>query len=57
MVDIELLVQALRNHGHRVESVASTPANAGEYEMTVDGTVLNLEDARGLLEADEAEDA
>lgn len=56
MVDIDLLVQALRNKNHRVEDVTSVPANAGGgYEMTVDGVVLNLEEARTLLEADELE--
>ena len=54
MIDIELLVQALRRHGHRVEDVTPTPANAGEYELTVDGEVLNLDEARALLEDDEA---
>jgi hypothetical protein len=53
MVDIELLVEALRKHGHRVETVTSVPENAGEYELTVDGEVLNLEEARAVLERDD----
>ncbi len=53
MVDIELLIQALRNAGHRVEDVHHVPENAGEYELTIDGAVLNLEEARRLLEQDE----
>jgi hypothetical protein len=53
MVDIDLLVEALRNRGHRVEDVISVPENAGVYELTVDGTTLNLEQARAFLEADE----
>jgi hypothetical protein len=53
MVDIDLLVEALRNRGHRVEDVISVPENAGVYELTVDGTTLNLEQARTFLEADE----
>ncbi len=53
MVDIELLVQALRNAGHRVEDVHHVPENAGDYELTVDGNVLNLEETRRLLEQDE----
>jgi hypothetical protein len=53
MVDIDLLVQALRQNNHRVEDVTSVPENAGGYEMTVDGVVLNLDEARALLE-DEA---
>ncbi len=54
MVDIDLLVQALRQQNHRVENVTSVPENAGGYELTIDGVVLNLEEARALLEADEA---
>jgi hypothetical protein len=54
MVDIDLIVQTLRQHGHRVDSVISVPENAGEYEFIVDGNVLNLEEARQLLEKDEA---
>ena len=53
MVDIDLLVAALRERGHRVEEVISVPENAGVYELTIDGNVLNLEQARALLEADE----
>jgi hypothetical protein len=55
MVDIELLIQALRLKNHHVENVTSVPENAGGYEMTVDGTVLNLEEARALLESEETE--
>jgi hypothetical protein len=54
MVDIDLIVQTLRQHGHRVDHVISVPDNAGEYELTVDGTILNLEEARQVLEEDEA---
>jgi hypothetical protein len=54
MVDIELLVEALRQRGHSVENVISVPENAGEYELTVDGNLLNLEEARAFLEKDEA---
>jgi hypothetical protein len=53
MVDIDLIVQTLRQRGHRVENVISVPDNAGEYELTVDGTILNLEEARSVLEQDE----
>jgi hypothetical protein len=53
MVDIDLLVEALRNRGHRVEDVISVPDNAGVYELTIDGTALNLEQARSLLEQEE----
>jgi hypothetical protein len=54
MVDIDLIVQALRQHGHRVDSVISVPENAGVYELVIDGNTLNLEEARQLLEQDEA---
>ena len=54
MVDIDLIVQTLREHGHTVEHVFSVPDNAGEYELIVDGNTLNLEEARSLLEQDEA---
>jgi hypothetical protein len=54
MVDIDLIVQTLRQHGHHVESVFSVPENAGEYEFIVDGNTLTLEEARELLEQDEA---
>jgi hypothetical protein len=54
MVDIDLIVQTLRQHGHRVDSVISVPENAGEYELVIDGNAFNLEEARELLEHDEA---
>jgi len=54
MVDIDLLVQALRKRGHSVERVIHVPENAGEYELTIDGNTLNLEEARELLEQDQA---
>ena len=50
MVDTELLVQALRDKGHVVEHAHRIPENAGAYELSVDGTVLTLEQARALLE-------
>ena len=53
MVDIDLLTDTLRAYGHAVTHVHKTPANAGEYEFTVDGNVLTLEEARTLLAADE----
>jgi hypothetical protein len=53
MVDIQLLVDTLRQRGHRVENVISVPENAGEYELTVNGNALNLEEARAFLAADE----
>jgi hypothetical protein len=53
MIDIELLVNALREKGHHVEDVISVRKNAGDYVMTVDGHQLNLEEARHLLERDQ----
>lgn len=52
MVDIDLLVQALREKGHTVQYVHRVPDNAGEYEFTIDGEYLNLEEARRVLELD-----
>jgi hypothetical protein len=54
MVDIDLIVQTLRQHGHTVGSVIHVPENAGEYELIIDGNTLTLEEARALLEQDEA---
>ena len=54
MIDIDLIVQTLRQNGHRVESVFSVPDNAGEYELIIDGNTLTLEEARQLLEQDAA---
>lgn len=54
MVDIDLLVQALRSKGHIVHDVHGVPENAGEFELTVDGAPLSLAEARALLEADQA---
>ncbi len=53
MADIELLVQQLRRKGHTVADVHGVPENAGEYEFTVDGEQVNLEEARRILELDE----
>jgi len=54
MVDIDLLVKTIRQRGHRVDSVIPVPENAGEYEISIDGSVYNLEEARHFLEEDEA---
>jgi hypothetical protein len=53
MVDTDLLVQALRKRGHNVGHVIALPDNAGDYEMTVDGNLLTLAEARLLLERDQ----
>jgi len=52
MIDIDLLVQALRNRGHNVETVYPVPENAGEYEIGIDGRIIPLAEARLLLERD-----
>lgn len=52
MVDIDLIVQELRSNGHTVEDVHPVAHDAGEYEMIIDGTVVNLEGARDTLELD-----
>jgi hypothetical protein len=54
MVDIGLVVQVLRDRGHRVGNVIPVPDNAGNYEIDVDGNLLTLEEARHLLEKDGA---
>ena len=53
MVDIDLLVQALRSKGHTVHDVHGVPENAGDYELTVDGAPLSLDEARALLETEQ----
>jgi hypothetical protein len=50
MIDIDLLVEALRKRGHSVEAVIPVPENAGDYELSVDGTILPLLEVRRLLE-------
>ena len=53
MVDIDLLVQALRGAGHTVETVIPVPENAGSYELSIDGNIVPLAQARLLLESDD----
>ena len=53
MIDTDLIVKLLRNHGHKVESVFHVPENAGEYEFSVDGTLLTLAETRELLERED----
>lgn len=54
MIDTDLIVNQLRAFGHDVTHVITTPNNGGRYEFTVDGAVLTLEEARGLIADDEA---
>jgi len=53
MIDTDLIVKLLRAHGHTVESVFHVPENAGEYEFSVDGTLLTLAETRELLELED----
>ena len=53
MIDIDLVVKVLRRQGHTVEAVIPVPENAGDYELSVDGSIIPLEIARRLLEADQ----
>ena len=48
-IDIAVLAQAMRNQAHTVGQILEVPANAGDLELTVDGTVLTLAEARQLL--------
>lgn len=54
MVNIDLLVKVLRSHGHTLETVFPVPDNAGQFELSVDGNILTLEQARHILELDDA---
>ncbi|MGA7157487.1 MAG: hypothetical protein WBY53_11595 [Acidobacteriaceae bacterium] len=57
-IDIGLISELLRSHGHTVGHVIPTPDNGGEYEFEVDGNLLSLTEVRGLLEVeDEREEA
>lgn len=53
MLDLDLLLSQLRKYGHTITHTGGTPSNAGSYEFVVDGKVLNLEETRALLAADE----
>jgi hypothetical protein len=52
MLDIDLLVEQLRQRGHEVGHVIPTPSNAGEYEFQIDGELLTLDQVRLVLEED-----
>lgn len=49
MVDYETLATALRKLGHLVQHPTEIPSNAGGFEIMVDGKMLTLAEARGLL--------
>ncbi len=52
-IDIDLIASLLRQHGHTVGHIIPTPDNGGEYEFEVDGGLLSLAEARGLLELED----
>lgn len=53
-VDTGLIVEALRARGHAVGHTIPVPENAGEFEFEVDGELLTLDEARALMEDDDA---
>jgi len=53
MIDIDLLVNQLRNNGHSVDSVIPLPENAGLYEFIMDDHLITLDEARLVLEKDQ----
>jgi hypothetical protein len=57
MVDIDLLVKVLRRRGHTVQTVFPVPENAGEWELSVDGNLVTLEQAREILDRNDIQDA
>lgn len=52
-VDIDLIVGELRACGHTIEDLHIVAPNAGEYEMIIDGAVVNLDGARHVIELDQ----
>ena len=50
MIDTDLIVKALRERGYTVDNVIPVPENAGEFEFSVDGVLLSLDETRHLLE-------
>jgi hypothetical protein len=53
MIDTGLIVKALRERGYTVDKVIPVPENAGDYEFSIDGNLLSLDETRHLLEQDE----
>jgi hypothetical protein len=49
MYDIDLLVKVLKERGHSVETVFPVPENAGDFELSVDGKLLQLGEVERLL--------
>ncbi len=54
MLDTDLLIAALKDKGHVVESVFPVPENAGGYEFIVDGETLTLDEVRAMLAEEQA---
>ena len=52
-IDIGLIAKLLRERGHAVGHTIPVPDNGGEYEFEVDGNLLSLTEARGLLELED----
>jgi len=52
-IDIGLIAKTLRERGHAVGHIIPVPDNGGEYEFEVDGNLLSLAEARGLLELED----
>ena len=55
MMDIPLLVEKLRQHGHTVDHVIHVPHNAGVYEFEIDGRLRSLPEVQLMLENDQHE--
>ena len=49
MLDTDLLIAALKDKGHTVESAFPVPGNAGDYEFIVDGIETTLPLYRTLV--------
>jgi|GEM_PF-1588262 len=52
-IDTGLISKLLRERGHAVGHTIPVPDNGGEYEFEVDGNLLSLTEARGLLEQED----
>ena len=54
-IDIGLIADTLRTHGHAVGHIIPVPDNAGEYEFEVDDVLLSLAETRELLEREDGD--
>jgi hypothetical protein len=55
-VDVDLILQTLRDRGHSLGNVIPVPDNAGDYEFVVDGRLLSLSEVRLLMQEDAEEE-